>query len=164
MWQVQQLLQTLWQAPAATQSSVTGTAVTQNPVTGTADEPEDQSVSVSVTPMQEKKAWKQKSACLVREDEKAGPSQEEEEEESKMVTTCSLSMGELWDTQKDFCRCPGKHNVTWLLQCWDNKPNSLEWEGKEGSSWDPFLGKEVLTKRLEKGHKPSVSGHDSYQA
>ena len=33
--------------------------------------------------------------------------------------------------QKNFSRLPGKHIVTWLLQCWDSGASSLELEGRE---------------------------------
>jgi len=32
---------------------------------------------------------------------------------------------------KDFSRHPGKHIVTWLLRCWENRASDLELEGKE---------------------------------
>ncbi|KAK4814148.1 hypothetical protein QYF61_009067 [Mycteria americana] len=65
----------------ATPVLATGTVATPTPATGTAAEPGNQPVL--------KKSWKRKSACLVRDDEKAGPSREEEEEQliNEMVTT-----------------------------------------------------------------------------
>ncbi|KAK4811163.1 hypothetical protein QYF61_019794 [Mycteria americana] len=104
-------------------------------MTGAAAEPGNQPVPVSVTPIHKKKSWKRKSAHLEREDEKAGSSQGEEEEEEEVVneteTTRSLSLSELRDMQKIFSCCPGKHIVTWLLRCWDNRASSLELEGRE---------------------------------
>ncbi|GAB0207722.1 hypothetical protein GRJ2_003237900 [Grus japonensis] len=32
---------------------------------------------------------------------------------------------------KDFSCHPGKHIITWLLRCWDNRASSLELEGRE---------------------------------
>ncbi|KAK4831981.1 hypothetical protein QYF61_020364 [Mycteria americana] len=63
----------------------TGTAATPTLVAGTATEPENQPVPVSVAPIHKKKSWKQKSARLVRDDEKAGPSREQEEEEEELI-------------------------------------------------------------------------------
>ncbi|KAK4811260.1 hypothetical protein QYF61_022157 [Mycteria americana] len=90
----------------------------------------NQPVSVSVTPIHKKKSWKQKSARLEREDERAGPSQGEEEEElvDEVETTRSLSLSELRDMRKDFSCRPGVHIVTWLLRCWDSGASSLELE------------------------------------
>ncbi|KAK4832073.1 hypothetical protein QYF61_020629 [Mycteria americana] len=109
---------------AVTPTPVTDIAVTPAPATGTATEPGNQPVPVSVAPTPKKKSW--------REDENAGPSQGEEEEEEELVnemeTTRSLSLSELRDMQEDFSRRPGKHIVTWLLQCWDNRASSLELE------------------------------------
>ncbi|KAK4810706.1 hypothetical protein QYF61_007680 [Mycteria americana] len=95
----------------ATPTSVTDNVVTPTPTTGTVAEPGNQTVSVSVDPIHKKKSWKQKSACLEREDERAGPSQGEEEEElvDEMETTRSLSLSELRDMRKDFSHRPGKH-------------------------------------------------------
>ncbi|KAK4815631.1 hypothetical protein QYF61_005193 [Mycteria americana] len=53
---------------------MTCTAATPTPVTGTAAEPENQPVLVVVAPIHKKKSWRQKSACLERDDEKAGSS------------------------------------------------------------------------------------------
>lgn len=47
------------------------------------------------------------------------------------VTTWSLLLGELQDMQKDFSHCPGKHNVTWLLWCWDNRASTLDLLGSK---------------------------------
>ncbi|KAK4810679.1 hypothetical protein QYF61_007479 [Mycteria americana] len=84
------------------------------PATDNAVQPGNQPVSVSVAPIHKKKSWKRKSARLEREDERAGPSQGEEEEKvvDEMETTQSLSLSELRDIRKDFCRCPGEHVVT----------------------------------------------------
>ncbi|KAK4830564.1 LOW QUALITY PROTEIN: hypothetical protein QYF61_011742 [Mycteria americana] len=75
----------------------TSTAATPVQATDSAVEPGNQPVLVSVTPIHKKKSWKRKSACLEREDEKAGPSQGEKEEElvDEMETTRSLSLSEL---------------------------------------------------------------------
>ncbi|KAK4826689.1 hypothetical protein QYF61_010698 [Mycteria americana] len=84
----------------ATPTPATGTAVAPAPVTGTASEPGNQPVPASVTPIHKKNSWKRKSACLERNDEKAGPSRGEEEVEeliNKMETTRSLSLSELQD-------------------------------------------------------------------
>ncbi|KAK4810963.1 hypothetical protein QYF61_014435 [Mycteria americana] len=96
------------------------------PATDNAVQPGNQPVSVSVAPIHKKKSWKQKSARLKREDERAGPSQGEEEEElvDEMETTRSLSLSELRDIRR-----PGEHVVTWLLRCWDSGASSLELEG-----------------------------------
>ncbi|KAK4831872.1 hypothetical protein QYF61_019884 [Mycteria americana] len=59
----------------ATPTLVTDTMVTPIPVTGTAAELGNQPMLVSVTPIHKKKSWKQKSAHLGRDGEKAGPSQ-----------------------------------------------------------------------------------------
>ncbi|KAK4806960.1 hypothetical protein QYF61_027327 [Mycteria americana] len=69
----------------ATPTSATDTAITPTPVTGTAAEPGNQPVPVSVAPIHKKKSWRQKSAHLEREDEKAGPSRGEEEEEEELI-------------------------------------------------------------------------------
>ncbi|KAK4821888.1 hypothetical protein QYF61_004404 [Mycteria americana] len=53
---------------------MTGTAATPTLVTGTVAEPQNQPVPVSVAPIRRKKSWKRKSARLVRDDDKAGPS------------------------------------------------------------------------------------------
>ncbi|KAK4811147.1 hypothetical protein QYF61_019778 [Mycteria americana] len=70
-------------------NKTTGTAATPAPVTDNAVEAGNKTVKLSVTPIHKKKSWKQKSARLEREDEKAGPSQGEEEEElvNEMETT-----------------------------------------------------------------------------
>ncbi|KAK4826605.1 hypothetical protein QYF61_010405 [Mycteria americana] len=87
-----------------------------------------------------------------REDEKAGPSQGEDEEEeeliNKMETTRSLSLSEL---RKDFSCHPGKHIVTWLLQCWDNGPSSLELEGKEAKQLGSLSKEGGIDKVIGKG-------------
>ncbi|KAK4830001.1 hypothetical protein QYF61_008171 [Mycteria americana] len=69
----------------AAPTPVTGTAATPTPATGTAAEPENQPVLVSVVPIHKKKSWRQKSAHLEREEEKAGPSQGEDEEEEEVI-------------------------------------------------------------------------------
>lgn len=63
----------------------------------------------------------------------AGPSRKQEEEESikEAVTTWSLLLGELQDMQKGFSHCSGKHNVTWLLWCWDNRAGTLDLVGSK---------------------------------
>ncbi|KAK4807219.1 hypothetical protein QYF61_024339 [Mycteria americana] len=103
--------------------SATGTAANPALETDNAVEPGNQPVLVSVAPIHKKKSWKRKSARLEREDERAGPSRGEEEEEleDEMETTQSLSLSELRDMRKDFSHRPGKHIVTWLLRCWDNR-------------------------------------------
>ncbi|KAK4830508.1 hypothetical protein QYF61_011421, partial [Mycteria americana] len=90
---------TLATGTVATPTVATGTAATPTPVTGIAAEPGNQPMLVSAAPIHKKKSWKQKSARLVRDDEKAGPSQEEQEEEliNKTVTIRSLSLSELQD-------------------------------------------------------------------
>lgn len=80
---------------AATQSPATSTAATQSPVTGTADGPQDKPMPVSASPIQRKEVWKRKSAHLLRDDEKAGPSREGKEEEDEMAASSSLSLNEL---------------------------------------------------------------------
>ncbi|KAK4811305.1 hypothetical protein QYF61_023357 [Mycteria americana] len=96
----------------------TGTAAAPDKsVTSIAVQTGNEPVSVSVAPIHKKKSWKQKSACLEREDEGAGPSQGEEDEElvNETETPRSLSLSELRDMRKDFSRCPGEHIATWLL-------------------------------------------------
>ncbi|KAK4811288.1 hypothetical protein QYF61_023340 [Mycteria americana] len=95
-WSLQPLLgqaQWLLQPPPATGTPVTSAP----PATDNAVQPGNQPESVSVTPIHKKKSWKQKSACLEREYERAGPSQGEEEEElvDEMETTPYLSLSEL---------------------------------------------------------------------
>ncbi|KAK4808461.1 hypothetical protein QYF61_005778 [Mycteria americana] len=63
----------------------TGIASTSALATNTVVEPGNQPVRVAVASMHKKKSWRQKSARLEREDEKAGPSQREAEEEEKVV-------------------------------------------------------------------------------
>ncbi|KAK4817217.1 hypothetical protein QYF61_003741 [Mycteria americana] len=107
---------TLVTCAAATPSPVTGTAVTPTPATGTVAEPGNQPMPVSVAPIHKKKSWKRKSACLERDDEKAGPSRGEEEEEEELInkteTTRSLSPNELRDMRKNFSHHPGKWTTT----------------------------------------------------
>jgi len=67
----------------------------------------------------------------VRDDNEPGPSQEQEKEAEPETITWSLSLSQLRDMQKYFSRHPGKHIVTWLLQCWNNGASSLELEGRE---------------------------------
>ncbi|KAK4810930.1 hypothetical protein QYF61_013338 [Mycteria americana] len=100
-----------------------------------------------------KKSWKQKSARLEREDEKAGPLQGEEEEElvDEMETTQSLSLNELRDMRKDFSRHPGEHVVTWLLRCWDSGASSLEVEGKEAKQLGSLSREGGIDKAIGKG-------------
>ncbi|KAK4821081.1 hypothetical protein QYF61_012423 [Mycteria americana] len=85
---------------AASPTPVAGTAATPTLATGTAAEPENQPVPVSVASVQMKK-YTRKSACLVRDKDETGPSQDQEEEEAEpineMVTTRSLSLSELRD-------------------------------------------------------------------
>ncbi|GAB0209411.1 hypothetical protein GRJ2_003406800 [Grus japonensis] len=121
-----------WQhkGTVATQTLATDTVATQTPVTGTASELKNQSIPVSVTPIQKKKYTK-KSVRLVKDDDEPGPSQEQEEEPEPEVITRSLSLSELRDMRKDFSHHPGEHIVTWLLRCWDNGASSLELEGRE---------------------------------
>ncbi|KAK4832218.1 hypothetical protein QYF61_021065 [Mycteria americana] len=77
---------------------MTDTTATPAPApTDNVVEPGNQPISVSVAPIHKKKYWKRKSACLEREDEKAGPSQREEELMDEMETTQSLSLSELRD-------------------------------------------------------------------
>jgi len=83
-------------------------------------------VPVAVTPVKLKKDAKRADRSG-RDDNEPGSSREIETE----FITRSLSLGELRDMWKDFSRHPGKHIVTWLLQCWDNGARSLELEGKE---------------------------------
>ncbi|KAK4819775.1 hypothetical protein QYF61_011375 [Mycteria americana] len=115
-------------------------------------------MSVSVAPIHKKKSWKQKSAHLEREDERARPSQGEEEEElaDEMETTQSLSLSELQDMQKYFSCHPGKHVVTWLLQCWDNGASSLELEGKEAKQLGSLSREGGIDKAVGKG-TPALS-------
>lgn len=84
------------QAPWLLQPPVPSTVATPAQGTGTADGSEDKPMPASVYPVQKKKACKQKSAHLVKDDEKAGPTQEEEEkeEEDQMLTYQSLSLNE----------------------------------------------------------------------
>lgn len=64
--------------------------------------------------------------------------------ESKIARSVSLS--ELWDMWKDFSRRPGKHIITWLLQCWDARANGLERDGKQ----DKDLGSLPKEKAIDK--------------
>ncbi|GAB0209877.1 hypothetical protein GRJ2_003453400 [Grus japonensis] len=114
----------------ATPTPATGTTAIPTPATGTAAEPKDQPIPVSVAPIQKKK-YTRKSVRLVKDDDEPGPSREQEEETEPEVITRSLSLSELRDMRKDFSRRPGKHIITWLLQCWDNGASSLELEGRE---------------------------------
>ncbi|KAK4811243.1 hypothetical protein QYF61_022140 [Mycteria americana] len=108
--------------------------------------------------MHKKKSWKQKSARLEREDERAGPSQGEEEEElvDETETTRSLSLSELRDMRKDFSHRPGEHIVTWLLRCWDSGASSLELEGKEAKQLGCLSREGSIDKAIGKG-APALS-------
>ncbi|KAK4815853.1 hypothetical protein QYF61_009021 [Mycteria americana] len=108
---------------------------------------------VSVAPIHKKKSWKQKSAGLERDDEKAGPSQGEEEEElmDEMETTRSLSLSELRDMRKYCSHHPGEHVVTWLLQCWDNGASSLELQGRKGKQLGSLSREGGIDKVIGKG-------------
>ncbi|KAK4806233.1 hypothetical protein QYF61_013377 [Mycteria americana] len=146
-------------------NSVTGTAVTPVPLCdrhcGHCSPPAkdnvvqsgNQTVSVSVAPIHKKKSWKQKSARLEREDERAGPSQGEEEEElvDERETTQSLALSELRDMRKDFSHRPGEHVVTWLLRCWDSRASSLELEGKEAKQLGSISREGGIDKAIGKG-------------
>ncbi|KAK4827442.1 hypothetical protein QYF61_017999 [Mycteria americana] len=68
----------------ATPNLATGTVVTVTPATGTAAEPENQPVLVPVAPIHKKK-YTRKSACLVKDEDESGPSQEQEEEEAEPI-------------------------------------------------------------------------------
>lgn len=116
---------------------------------------QNQQVPVSVTPVQKQKKCTWKSLCKKalaktvkqdresKEDEEATasqrwitepssrPSQELEEETEETITAWSLSLSELREIQEDFSHCPGECIITWLLQCWDNRANSVELESKE---------------------------------
>lgn len=67
---------------------------TQTQVTSTAAEPENQPVSVPVAPIQKKK-YRKKSVCLVRDDDEPGPSREQEEEAEQEIITESPSLSEV---------------------------------------------------------------------
>ncbi|KAK4827201.1 hypothetical protein QYF61_015229 [Mycteria americana] len=69
----------------ATPIPATGAVATPALATGTAAEQVNQPVPVSVAQIHKKESWKQMSARLEREDERAGPSQGEEEEEEEHV-------------------------------------------------------------------------------
>ncbi|KAM6103469.1 Friend virus susceptibility protein 1-like [Theristicus caerulescens] len=118
--------------------------------------PENQSVPVSVAPIQKKK-YTRKSTHLVRADDEPGPSQEQEEEEAErtneMVTTRSLSLSELRDMRKYFSRRPGEHIITWLLRCWDNGASSLELEGREAKQLGSLSREGGIDKAIGKGAK-----------
>jgi len=83
-------------------------------------------VPVAVAPVKLKKDAK-RADHSGRDDNEPGSSREIEAE----IITRSLSLSELRDMRKYFSHHPGKHIVTWLLQCWDNGASSLELEGKE---------------------------------
>ncbi|KAK4815719.1 hypothetical protein QYF61_006757 [Mycteria americana] len=123
------------------------------PATDNAVQPGNQPLSVSVAPIHKKKYWMQKSACLEKEDERAGPSQGDEEEElvNEVETTQSLSLNELRDRQKDFSHHPGDHIVTWLLQCWDSGASSLEFESKEAKQLGSLSRERGIDKVIGKG-------------
>ncbi|XP_074909170.1 ubiquitin carboxyl-terminal hydrolase 4 isoform X3 [Buteo buteo] len=149
-------LPTLVTSTVGTQTLATGTVPTQTPVTGTAAEPENQTVPVSVAPVQKKKYTK-KSAHLVRDESEPGSSQEQEEEAEPKIITRSLCPSQLRDIQKDFSRYPGEHIVTWLLRCWDGGASSLELEGREAKQLgslsreggiDKAIGKKTQTLSL----------------
>ncbi|KAK4823738.1 hypothetical protein QYF61_006007 [Mycteria americana] len=110
----------------------TRTAATPTAATGAVAEPENQPVPVSVVPIHKKKSWKQKSARLVTDDEKARPSRGEEEEELKR---------------------DGEPIVTWLLQCWDNRASNLELEGKEAKQLGSLSREGGIDKAIRKGAK-----------
>ncbi|KAM6097713.1 uncharacterized protein LJ206_001003 [Theristicus caerulescens] len=134
----------------------TGSVAMPVPVTGTVAMPENQSVPVSVAPIQKKK-YTRKSTHLVRADDELGRSQEQEEEEAEptneMVTTRSLSLSELRDIRKDFSRRPGEHIITWLLRCWDNGASSLELEGREAKQLGSLSREGDIDKAIGKGAK-----------
>ena len=79
---------------AATPALVTGTTVTPTPMTGTAAEPENQTMPVSVAPVQKKK-YSKKPACLAKDEGEPGSSREQEEEAEPEIITRSLSPSEL---------------------------------------------------------------------
>lgn len=86
---------------------------------------------------------------------KAGPPWKQGEEESdtinEAVNTQSLSLGELWDMQKDFSHCPREHSVTWMLWCWDNRAGSQKLVGKEDKQLESLSMEGDIAKRLERG-------------
>ncbi|KAK4826016.1 hypothetical protein QYF61_003837 [Mycteria americana] len=117
----------------------------------------NQPVLASVTPIHRNKPWKQKPARLERDDEKAGQSRGEEEEEEELInemeTTRSLFLSELQDMRKYFSHRPGKHIVTWLLQCWDNGASSLELEGREAEQLGSLSREGGIDKAIGKGEQ-----------
>ena len=117
-------------ATGAAPASPVGMAADPAPEAGTMAEPKNQTIQVSVAPVQKKK-YAKKSARHGRADNEPGPSQEQEKEAEAEIISRSLSLSKLRDTRKDFSHHPGKHIITWLLRCWDNGASILELEGKE---------------------------------
>jgi len=146
-------------AAGAAPASPAGTVAAPAPAADIAAEPNDQPVPVAGAPVKLKKDAK-KSDRSGRDDNEPGSLREIETE----IITRSLSLSKLQDMRKDFSCHPGEHIATWLLRCWDNGASSLELEGKEVSSWDPWPGKGALTRPLGKRNKSSASGGGFCQA
>lgn len=135
---------------------------------------QNQQVPASVTPVQKQKKCTWKSPCKKalaktvkedresKEDEEATasqrwitepssrPSQELEEETEETITAWSLSLSELREIQEDFSHCPGECIITWLLQCWDNRANSVELESKEARESGSLAKKPGIDKAMGK--------------
>jgi len=89
----------------------TDTAASSDSVAGTMAGPENQSVLISVAPIQKKK-YPKKSVHPMRDDNEPGPPQEQEKEAEPEIITLSLSLGKLRVMRKDFSCHPGEHIVT----------------------------------------------------
>ena len=80
------------------------------------------------------------------------------------IITWSLSLSELRDMRKDLSRHPGKHIVTWLLQCWDNGASRLELKGREAKQLGSLAREGGIDKAIGEKKKSSASGGDFSQA
>lgn len=92
-----------------------------------ASEAENQLLLVPLTPVNEQKQQKQKSALLLMKEEmdKKGYSIHSHHKNGRKrqiinesIITWYLSLGKTWDMWKDFSHHPDEHTVTWLLWCW----------------------------------------------
>ncbi|RMC05543.1 hypothetical protein DUI87_18739 [Hirundo rustica rustica] len=84
---------------------------------------------VTVAPVQKKKS-KSKSVRIVTDEDVAGPSHPAEETEPEIIT-CSLSLGELRDLQREFTRQTNESILTWLLYIWSAAASDSILDGSE---------------------------------
>ncbi|RMC17971.1 hypothetical protein DUI87_04845 [Hirundo rustica rustica] len=89
----------------------------------------NKTASSGLTPRYQKKS-KSKSVRRATDEDVAGPLHPAEETEPEIIT-CSLSLGELCDLQREFTRQTNESFLTWLLRIWDAAANDTILDGSE---------------------------------